>query len=354
MLKKIALTLFILVIALAIGAYYLLNLYNGMLEAVDPADVGNYRVVEIPSGATSDIIADILLQEKLIHNRLIFQIYVRQHELGHTFMAGNYELSKTMNLEEIVKKLQSGFVYAETEWFTVPEGLNVKEIATNLEEKGLVDGELFLELCRQPSSEIISRFPFLEPVKQLPVDYMLEGYLFPDTYQVYKDSGAEEYLIAMLSQMEKIIDIDTHRNQLGEMGMTVHELLTMASIVEREAVVDYERALIAGVFYNRLWVNRPLESCATVQYALGETKEVLLFTDLKVDSLYNTYLHPGLPPGPIAAPGEASIMAALYPEDSDYYYFNFKYDGTGEHYFSKTLQEHNTNVNRAEKRKNER
>ena len=188
----------------------------------------------------------------------------------------------------------------------------------------------------------------------LAVDYVLEGYLFPETYQLYADSRVEEYLMAMLSQMEKIFDDDAHRNQLTDRGLTMHEILTMASIVEREAVVDHERVLIAGVFYNRLRVNRALESCATVQYALGETKEVLLFTDLHVDSLYNTYIHPGLPPGPIAAPGKASILAALYPEDSDYYYFNFKYDGTGEHYFSKTLQEHNTNVSKAEKQKSER
>ena len=150
--------------------------------------------------------------------------------------------------------------------------------------------------------------------------------------------------------MERLFQVigEEGLNRVAEMDRSLHEILTMASIVEREARVDHERPLIAGVFYNRLQIGQRLESCATIQYILGEYKEFLSYQDLEIPSPYNTYQHAGLPPGPIAAAGESSINAALYPEQSDYYYFNYKYDGSGEHFFSKTLQEHNQNVSRAE------
>jgi len=185
------------------------------------------------------------------------------------------------------------------------------------------------------------KFPFLEAIPDK-TKYRLEGYLFPDTYEISDEATASELISIMLDGSAKVLEGD-FQDKLDEKGLSLHEALTLASIVEREARVDKERPLIAAVFHNRLdnEAMQLLQSCATVQYALGEVKPVLTYDDLEVDSPYNTYLNPGLPPGPIGSPGFRSIEATLYPAEVDYLYFVFKEDGTGTHYFSETLQEHN-------------
>lgn len=346
MFKKIVIRLLILVVIVSVFSAALLYLYEGLLEPVVPSAVDQFRVVSIPSGSSSGDIAGILLEQGLIQNELAFRIYVRRYNLGLGFMAGTYRLSPAMSLDEIVAKIQSGETFTETVWFTVPEGLKVTEIADRLEQQGLVNSEEFLSLARQPSELLIERFPFLQEIDHPDIDFKLEGYLFPDTYEVYITADTEQIIAVMLRRLDSIYREE--QQQFNDSGRTLHEILTMASIIEREAVVDHERDIIAGVFYNRLNIGMALESCATVQFALGETKEYLTYQDLEIDSPYNTYRNPGLPPGPIAASGEASILAALYPAETNYFYFNYKYDGTGEHYFSRTLQEHNQNVRRAE------
>jgi UPF0755 protein len=151
----------------------------------------------------------------------------------------------------------------------------------------------------------------------------------------------------MLSRLEQIVTAEDLR-RIDQLNSSLHEILTIAAMVEREGRVDHERPLIAGIIYNRLEIGMLLQIDATIQYALGETKEFLTFKDLEIESPYNTYLFGGLPPGPIAAPGAASINAALYPEASDYLFYNYKYDGSGEHFFSHNLQEHLENVAKAE------
>ena len=321
--------------------------YNSLLEPVESTASENYYIVEIPSGANAEIIAAILYDKSLIRNERAFRLFVRQYNLGRGFIAGKYNLSPAMSTQQIIAKIHSGDIYTETSWFTIPEGYTVVEIAARLEENGLVDSEHFLNLVRKPSESILETFPFLIEVTDTRIEYVLEGYLFPDTYEVYTDAGAEEIIKVMLHRLNQILDEDK-KNRLTELDLSIHEMLTIASIVEREGRVNHERNLIAGVFYNRLQIGQRLESCATIQYILGETKEYLTFQDLEIPSPYNTYQNTGLPPGPIAAPGEASIMAVLYPETTTYFYFNYKYDGSGEHYFSKTLEEHNQNVRRAE------
>jgi UPF0755 protein len=349
--KVLAWIFIILLITAAVGLYLLNSAYNDLLEPVSPEAVDSFSFVEIPQGANTETIADILYDEELIQNQLAFRFYVRRYDLGQGFIAGRYRFSPSMSLEQIVLKIQSGDVYTETSWFTIPEGFSIDAIAERLEQDGLVNGERFLDLARQPSQELIDSFPFLADVTDSRITYVLEGYLFPDTYEVFTDAGEEAIIRVMLNRLVQIIN-EEEQARINAMGMTLHEVLTLASIVEREARVDHERPLIAGVFYNRLQIGQRLESCATIQYILGETKEFLTFADLELPSPYNTYQNAGLPPGPIAASGEASIMATLYPEESDYYFFNYKYDDSGEHYFSKTLEEHNQNVAKAEENLN--
>jgi len=347
MFRRVLIILVVLVI-FALASYVAgSNYYYQQLEPVDPEAVADYRLIEIPSGANAALIGELLYKEGLIRNQQVFQLYVRRHGLGHLFIAGIYDLSPSFSLGQIAAKLKNGEIYSETIWFTIPEGFTIKEIAQRLDEKGLVESASFLDFAREPSDQILESFPYLLEVSDSRIEFLLEGYLFPDTYEVYPESGIEEIVSLMLRRLDQIITAED-RQRITELNSSLHEILTIAAMVEREGRVDSERPLIAGVIYNRLEIDMLLQIDATIQYALGETKEFLTFKDLEIQSPYNTYLFGGLPPGPIAAPGAASIKSALYPEASEYYYYNYKYDGSGEHYFSRTLQEHLENVARAE------
>jgi len=338
------LVILVLLAAAAAGTYYY---YNQMLEPVDPEATEEYTVVDIPSGSNTEFIAAILYEQGLIHDELVFRIYVHRHNLAQGFIAGQYKLNPAMNIEEITAKIQAGDVYYETIWFTIPEGYRIEEIADRLQDNNLGERNKFLEIAADPPSDLKEEFPFLEDINATDLEYLLEGYLFPDTYEVYTDANLEEIVKMMLRRTDRIIN-DEYRQRMEDIGLSLHEIMTIASLIEREARVDHERALISGVIYNRLEREQLLQIDATIQYILGESKEFLTYDDLEVDSPYNTYQNEGLPPGPIAAPGEASLKAALYPEDTNYYYYNYKYDDSGEHYFSHTYQEHLVNVRRAE------
>lgn len=347
MLRSLVIILVVLFI-IGLAAVAALNyFYLSLLEPVDPAAVEEYVIVEIPSGAGAEIISEILLAEDLIQNPIAFRYYVRSNNLGHTFMAGTYQLSPAMDVEQIVNKLQSGDVYSETAWFTIPEGYTLEQTAGRLDDQGLVDSSKFLELTANPTDNILDSLTELRKIEDPDIEYLLEGYLYPDTYEVYTTADEEEIIKLMIGGMNRILDEES-KNRAEQLGLTIHEVLTIASLIEREAAVAHERDRISGVIHNRLEIGMLLQIDATIQYILGETKEFLTYADLEIPSPYNTYQHPGLPPGPIAAPGQPSIEAALYPEDTDYFYYNYKYDGTGEHYFSETYEEHLENVRRAE------
>jgi len=161
----------------------------------------------------------------------------------------------------------------------------------------------------------------------------LEGFLFPETYEIYVSATAHDIVDKMLSQFDKVFTEDCYK-RAEELGMSVRDIITIASIIEREARIDEDRSLVASVIYNRLDINMSLQMCSTVQYILGDPKAVLSTADTQIDHPYNTYQNPGLPPGPICSPGEASIMAALYPADTDYIYFVVSEKLDGSHAFS--------------------
>lgn len=347
MLRKIVTVVAVLLVLLLITAAALIYAYQDMLEPVNPAASEDYRIIDIPPGSSAEAIASVLFDEGLIKNEFVFRLFVRQNNLGQGLIAGRYRLSPAMSLNQVVETILSGDIYTETKWFTIPEGLTVLEMAAILEEKGLVKREKFLELTRYPSESLFEQFPILKEIDRNAVEYLLEGYLFPDTYEIYSDASEEDIIGVMIKRLDQVINA-AKSERTAEVDFSWHEILTIASLIEREVRVDHERKLVAGVIYNRLAIGQRLEIDATIQYALGESKEFLLYSDLEIESPYNTYRNDGLPPGPIAAPGEASIIAALYPEAVDYYFYNYKYDGTGEHFFSKTYQEHLKNVRIAE------
>ena len=227
---------------------------------------------------------------------------------------------------------------------TIPEGKNMKEIASIVSENTNISSTSFLEAVNDSSflDEVIENYWFVtDDVKNPNIRYALEGYLFPSTYELQnKDVDAKYIILKMLDQMEKVLN--PYKEKITSSKYSVHELLTMASIVEYEAILDEDRALVASVFYNRLDSNMKLQSCATLGYAINEWKLTYTNSDFAVDSLYNTYKYYGLPVGPGGMAGEESIKAVIYPDDNDYLYFlaNVFDANSNKTYYSKTYSEH--------------
>ncbi|MGF6352151.1 UPF0755 protein [Paenibacillus sp. 4624] len=336
--KVIGILLLVLLILAGGAGGYVWNMMRPVEASSEPV------VFEIKSGSGISQIADQLQREGLIRNSLVFKGYLKWKKLGSNFMAGKYAMNPGVTYDEIIHKLSSGEVVPEEMVkFTIPEGYTVLQMADKLSAEGIVDKKEFLKLANDPSAFDV------DIIKSIPVDeelrYVLEGYLFPETYEMKKGSNTHDVMQRMLEEFQtKVNSIPDLQAGLDEKKLSLHELLTIASLVEREVVVDQERALVAGVIYNRINKDMKLEIDATVQYLLDKPKARLLFKDLKVQSPYNTYLNKGLPPGPIASPSLASIKAALNPEASEYLFYVTKKDGTSGHLFAKTYKEHQQNI----------
>lgn len=322
------------------GTYYVKHLLT------PPAAQTAAVRVTIPAGASTAKIAAILENRGLIRNHTAFVYYIKSIGEGSRFQAGEYEMTPGMTIGQIVDKLNAGdTVKKETVRFTIPEGFTVPQIAAKLGELGIANAATFLQLADDPKT-----LPGSLWLADVPADksltHRLEGYLFPETYEMVKGSSEADILQRMIEEWERKTEAlpPDWRSQMDKLGLDFHKLLTVASLIEREVVVDKERPIVAGVIYNRLKLKMPLQIDATVQYALGETKERLLEKDLQIKSPYNTYLNAGLPPGPISNVGIASVRAALYPEDTKYLYYVTKKDGTQTHLFAETLDQHNRNI----------
>lgn len=340
--KKAMKWLFSIILILAVigagGGWYV---YNEM-QPVNKS--GSTVKLTIEPGTGTSRIADMLETQGLIKNSLFFRTYLKWKSEGSRFQAGVYEMNPGVTYDEIIAKLNSGdVVKAEMIRFTIPEGFTVTQMAEKLEEQGYADKKAFLDLAGQAQglqNELLTEIPADDRLT-----YRLEGYLFPETYELKKGSTEAEIVQRMLDETKNRLEAIPNLAKLEKRGLDLNELMTVASLVEREVVVDSERAKVAGVIYNRLSKGMKLEIDATVQYLLGKPKERLLNSDLRSeDSPYNTYLYEGLPPGPIAAPSLKSIEAALEPETTEYLFYVTKKDGSGEHLFAKTYQEHLKNI----------
>ncbi|SES63789.1 endolytic transglycosylase MltG [Anaerobranca gottschalkii] len=319
--------LLVLIIILSI-ALYILTLPPGKGE-------NNVEIV-IPIGTSPAAIAEILEDHGVIKNSLLYRLYLRRYNYSSRLQAGIYQLNDGLSYRELTEILLEGKLKKPTVRFTIPEGLKIQQIATRLENQGLINKDEFLDLIQNGEFD----YWFIQGIPDN-VDYRLEGYLFPDTYEVFEDSSEWEIINIMLRNFERNFP-EEYRKRAEELGMSVHQVVTLASIVEREAMVDKERPIIAGVFHNRLKINMALQSCATVFYFTE--REPVLISDTKIVNPYNTYVFPGLPPGPIGAPGRNAIHSTLFYEETDYLYFVTKKDGSGEHYFARTYEEHLANI----------
>ena len=305
----------------------------------------------IPTGASVAEIAGNLKAKKLISDAELFRRYVQYRGIDASLQAGTYQLSRTMTIPEIARTLQEA--EAPDQEITIPEGKRMEEVAVIVGEATSIAPDAFLQYAQtgwQLSEDLAATHPILANV---PMTATLEGFLFPDTYRLPLDAQPEDLIERMLSNLERQLTPEIQSGFTSH-GLTLYEGITLASIVEREAVLDSERPVIAGVYHNRLQDGWTLSACPTVQYALGYRpeegtwwKRTLLFKDLEIDSPYNTYRHPGLPPTPIANPGIRAIEAAAQPGETDYYFFMVdctKDDGS--HVFAVTEAEHMANFNR--------
>lgn len=304
-----------------------------LLSPVSPKVGSKEIMVAIPQQATAGLVGKILENEGLVRSSLAFRLYARWKGMDSRIMAGQYRLSSGLTTPQIMMELVKGRPAFQS--ITVPEGFNTVQVADLLAAKGLVNQESFISVIAD------QKFPY-SFISNLPKDEKrLEGYLFPDTYNFNMGDSESTIIDTMLKRFEKeIVELD-YAAQAEKNGVTLHQAVTIASLIEREAMADEERPIIAGVIYNRLKISMPLQIDATIQYALGENKPELSYKDLEVDSPYNTYRHYGLPPGPIAMPGRSSLLAAVNPANTDYIYYVAKPDGF--HAFATTLAQHNVN-----------
>jgi UPF0755 protein len=321
--------LFVTALFLFLGILFWKALLSPMEPGKESGDVG----IVIPDNANCPQIGKILYDSGLVRGPDLVSFYARLHGLDQNLKPGRYHFNRGQSLPEIVDMLVEGA--PDLIVFTMPEGYTLAQLTELLEQKGLADGERFKAALAGAKAAKIS---FLE---KIPAGVGLEGYLFPDTYHLGSRTGEEEIISMMLNRFKTELDSLDYEKKAAGMNLTLHQAVTIASMIEGEAFADGERPIIAGVIYNRLRIGMPLQIDATVKYALGGNVKKILYKDLEVESPYNTYKVPGLPPGPINSPGEASLLAAVNPAKTNYLYYVAKPDGT--HAFAVTLEEHNNN-----------
>jgi UPF0755 protein len=294
-----------------------------------PAGEGRDLIVMVSPGRDLAGIAAELSREGVIRSPLKFRVYARIKGLDRRIKAGEYLLSPGASPEKILKRLVEGHIHLRR--LTIPEGLNLRQIAALVERSGLVSGEAFLAAAADPA---------LIAEKKIPVQN-IEGYVLPETYYFPKGASARELVRGMIRQFDAAFPPEW-RKRAAELGLTLHQVVTLASIIEKETGAAFERTLISSVFHNRLRLGMRLQSDPTVIYGVPDFEGSITRKHLRHENPYNTYRVSGLPPGPIASPGLKAIEAALYPEETPYLYFVSRNDGT--HVFSTSLEAHNQAV----------
>lgn len=298
-------------------------------HVMEPISAGADGLIEvfIPEGSSTASIASILEEKGLISSGFAFKAYVKLYGLDGQLKYGRYDLSMGENMASMARKLSLGLQKGVI--LRVPEGYTARQIAARVEALGLADYGEFMDIVEEPADELRSIVPFK-------ISGSLEGFLFPDTYEFSEGAGAGTVIEAMLENfVDKAASSITSSLKLN---LSPEQVVVLASIIEKEALLSSELPIVAGVFMNRLNINMALQSCATVQYLLPEPKAVLSKEDTLIRSPYNTYLSAGLPPGPISNPGTAAIEAVLHPAKHDYLFFVA--NGDGSHSFSRTYGEH--------------
>ncbi len=334
------------VIILIIVLWLLSNFvyWRGVNKVVDKK--GEDITFVVSDGEGAKIIALNLLEQNLIKSKFWFEIYIWRKDLATSLQAGEYILNPNMSIKEISENIVAGRALSKEKEIKIIEGWTSREISQYFEREGMFQSEELLELVGFPkidyryNKEMSSPKNYAEQfsfLKDKPTYYGLEGYLFPDTYRIFVDSTLEEIVLKMLSNLDQKLTQEM-REDISKQGKTIYEIITMASLIEKEVRTEKDMKIVSGLFWNRIKNRQGLESCATLAYILGVNKPQYTLEDTKIDSPYNTYLVRGLPPGPISNPGLQAIKAAIYPKYTDYNYFLSRPDG--ETVFSKNYDEH--------------
>ena len=341
-------TLLILLALLGVGGFYGYRYAESALQPVDPSSK-QYVKVQIPEGANSQEIGSILEKSGLVKHGLLFTAYVKYKNYSD-LKSGYYNLQKSMSTEDLIKALQKGgtpepqeVVYAN---LTIPEGFTLEQIAQTVaqlqgEFKEPLTAEAFMAKVQDTGfiELLVQKYPKLltQSYNSYNVKYVLEGFLFPATYDMNDNKTLQMLITEMVAKTDEVLS--KYYSQIEASPYTLQQIMALASLIEKEGVKLEDRKKIASVFYNRLEKGMMLQTDVAVQYALGEHKEALSLKDLEVDSPYNLYQNYGVGPGPYNSPSEDSIVAALEPEKTDYLYFVADIH-TKEIYYAKTYEEH--------------
>ena len=316
----------VLIIGGGLGALYLIP--NTFAQ-----DDGT-QVLVIEKGQTGTEIADMLYERGLIRSTQGFKLWLYLSGTNDKLQTGHYQIPNKVTVRELISLLQEGHV--ESIRVTIPEGYTVGDIAIVLEKNQIMKAKDFLA-----EAKTFVPYPYMKGTK--PATYPVEGFLFPSTYEIPVGATPRDVIQMMADEMNRYLT-PAVKKQIQAQHMSIHDFVTLASIVERESLFDADRPTIAGVFKKRLAHGIPLQSDATISYVLGYAKEDVTIGDTQLQSPYNTYVSKGLPPGPIANPGKKSLDAVLYSENTDYLYFVA--DKEGHNHFSKTYEEHLAAVNK--------
>ena len=347
--KKAAFRLVVFLVIIGLTAVCAYISYNYVIKSYIATDKQKEIVIKdgegiefkVEKGSNTKVIADELLSLGFIKNDTVFKLLSKINGYDGTYQSGTHILSKSLNYDEVMRVLTSKPASRQV---TIPEGKTFRQIVDILYNNNIIkDREKFIKTANTENFD----YAFLKDLP--PRDNRLEGYLFPDTYKFDMNASESEIIKTLLDNFDRKFKPEyLEKIKTLDAKMTLDRVIILASIIEREAKDPNDRYTISGVFYNRLVSKdktlRKLQSCATIQYILlkstGAIKERLFDADLAIDDPYNTYKYEGLPPGPICCPGEAAIIAALYPEETDYLYFVAKGDAEGSHQFSATFKEH--------------
>ncbi len=319
--------------------------YNYVSAGLKPLDKNDKKLVqvEVPSGSSNRQIGDILEEGEVIRDGMVFNFYTKFKNLTN-FQAGYYQFSPNMTLDQISKELQQGGSAEpldDASKLTVPEGYDVDKIASLVAKKTDFKKEDFIKVMKDDKffDQLKAQYPDLltDAGNAKDVRYRLQGYLFPATYNVHKNRSLEDLVTQMVDTTNQILT--PYYSQIKEKGLNVQEVMTLASLVEKEGVTQSDRKKIAQVFFNRIEAQMPLQSDISILYALGEHKEVVTIKDTEVDSPYNLYTNTGFGPGPFDNPSQEAILAVLDPTENDYIYFVADIS-TGKVYYAKTYEEH--------------
>lgn len=319
--------------------------YNYVSAGLKPLDKNDKKLVqvEVPSGSSNRQIGDILEEGEVIRDGMVFNFYTKFKNLTN-FQAGYYQFSPNMTLDQISKELQQGGSAEpldDASKLTVPEGYDVDKIASLVAKKTDFKKEDFIKVMKDDKffEQLKTQYPDLltDAGNAKDVRYRLEGYLFPATYNVHKNRSLEDLVTQMVDTTNQILT--PYYSQIKEKGLNVQEVMTLASLVEKEGITQSDRKKIAQVFFNRIEAQMPLQSDISILYALGEHKEVVTIKDTEVDSPYNLYTNTGYGPGPFDNPSQEAILSVLDPTENDYIYFVADIS-TGKVYYAKTYEEH--------------